>query len=119
MDMMNMINMKMTAKEELDGYNIKREYEAIKRYHDKNKSFQNKTQEARYKLLKYIITCTAHDPINGDYYDKENIKLIKEAGKLLYESTAGMNDPLFWSFVPRRYKREIDMFWDGIGDWKS
>jgi hypothetical protein len=32
------------------------------------------------KILKYIINCVENDPVNGDYSDENNTKLMKEAG---------------------------------------
>lgn len=51
-----------TAKEELDEFNILSEFNAIKEYYDISNKFESKYQEARYKILKYIITCALHDP---------------------------------------------------------
>lgn len=58
---------------------------------------------------------------NGNYYDEKNIKLIRDAGNLLYEydEMNGLRDVLVWSFVPKRYAREIDMLWNRIGEWRS
>jgi len=119
--MMKIENMSKTAKEELKIWNIQAEYKAIMKYYNKNKKYQNKAQEARYKILRYMITCAIHDPENGDYFDIENEKLVKEAGKLLYEfdGMKGMHDLLFWSFIPKRYERVIDCLFNGIGEWLS
>jgi hypothetical protein len=46
------------------------------------------------------------------------MKDLKEAGKMLYDYD-GMNDGLVWSFIPKRYQREIDCAWSGIGEWRS
>lgn len=44
---------------------------------------------------------------------------IREAGEILYETEGmrGMHDELLWSFIPKTYQREIDLIWDGIGEW--
>jgi hypothetical protein len=49
------------------------------------------------------------------------VKELKEAGRLLYEygGMEGMHDDLVWSFIPKRYKRYIDMGRNRIGEWKS
>ncbi len=110
-----------TAKEELIEFNILKEYKAIhKLYTRRDNKFKNKYEKARYNILKYMINCAIYDPQNGDYYDEENNKLIKEAGKLLYEFEGmnGLYDGLVWSFIPRRYIRDIEILWDGIGDWR-
>lgn len=46
---------------------------------------------------------------------------VKKAGKLLYETEGnkGMQDRLLWSFIPKSCQRLIDIYWDGIGDWKA
>jgi len=111
-----------TAKEELKEFNIQKEYKAIhKLYIARDNKFKNKYEEARYKILKYMITCTINDPQNGDYYDEKNNNLIKEAGNLLYEFEGmdGLHDGLVWSFIPRRYVRDIEILWNGIGNWRS
>lgn len=47
--------------------------------------------------------------------------MMVEAGKLLheYDGMRGMRDPLVWSFIPRMFHREIDMYWDGVGEWRA
>lgn len=81
----------------------------------------DKYKLGRFKLLEYIIHYIKNDPERGDYYSKENKERLIEAGKLLYEydDMDGMHDGLVWSFIPKRYQREIDMAWDGIGEWIS
>lgn len=61
------------------------------------------------------------DPKNCNYIVHEMRKKVVNAGQLMYEADGmrGMNDDLVWSFVPKRYQRDIDMMWDGIGDWQS
>ena len=111
----------LTAKEELNEYNIIKEYKAIHTFYNMRcKMFKDKYEEARYNILKWIITCATHDPENGDYSDVKNNELIKDAGKLLYEydKMEGMHDDLVWSFIPKRYQRDIDCLWNGIGKWQ-
>ncbi len=103
----------LNASQELKEYNIISEYHALRQIEDKT-SFDL----ARMNILKYIITCVKEDPINGDYYNKNNAKLIIEAGELL-NKTNDMRDLLVWSFIPKRYRREIENYWDGIGTWMS
>ena len=110
-----------SAKEELDQYNILKEYDAIKKISEANGGFGSKYQEGRFKVLEYIINCATNEPINGDYFDPKNNQILKEAGKLLYEDSGmdGMHDRLVWAFVPKRYKGDINYMWNGIGDWSA
>ena len=104
----------ITAQEELKEYDIMNEYNALKKM-----QHMDLYKSARFKILQYIINCVKADPINGDYYDKDNRKLMIEAGNEL-NSEGGMNsmkDNLVWAFIPKRYHREIDHLWDGIGEW--
>jgi len=109
-----------TAKEELDEFNIEREYNAIKKLVNLRGGYKDKYEEGRFKTLQYMINCVSNDHQNGDYYNEDNNALMTNAGKLLnqYDGMDGMRDPLVWSFIPKRYHRGIDYMWDGIGDWK-
>lgn len=53
-------------------------------------------------------------------FDEENNKKIIQAGHLLNEDGGdnSMRDELVWAFIPKRYHREIDMLWGGIGEWR-
>jgi|SRR5579872_5656848 len=75
----------------------------------------------RFKTLSYMIKCIKEDPEDANWYNEENINDLKEAGQLLfkYDGTRGMHDDLVWSFIPKRYHREIDIAWDGIGNWQA
>ena len=74
---------RLTAKEELDVWNIKHEYKAIhKSYIDSGKRFKNKYEEARYKVLKWVITCATYDTEEGDYISEKNDMMLKDAGRL-------------------------------------
>lgn len=114
-----------TAEEECKFYNINREYEGLKKLmshkdYEKNHDENNrKYKKARLLLLDYVITCTKHDKKRGDYWSEENVEKLKEAGRLLNEEGGmrSMKDPLVWSFIPYRYHREIDNYWNGIGEW--
>lgn len=105
---------------ELIKYNVPKEYNALKKILGKQKT-KNKYSLARLKILRYLLDCVKHDPYNGDYYDEVSEEGVKEAGKLLYEFDGmnGMTDRLVWSFIPKRYKRTIDMIWNGIGEWQG
>jgi hypothetical protein len=113
---------RLTAQKELDVWNIKQEYKAIHNFYiDRGKIFKNKYEEARYKILKWIITCATNDTEEGDLISEKNDEMLKDAGKLLYEfdGMKGMHDNLVWDFVPTRYRRNNDCVWDGIGEWSS
>ena len=100
-------------------YNIYKEYNAIKKFMETTE--QSKYTMARFKILGYMIKCIDADPVNGDWYDEGHMKELKDAGRMLYEAEGmrGMQDELVWLFVPKRFRREIDMAWDGIGEWRS
>ena len=104
----------MNASQELKHFNIIPEYDALRKKNNKN-SFDI----GRMKILEYIINCVKNDPINGDYYNKDNAKLMIEAGNELNKDGGerSMRDLLVWSFIPKRYHREIDNYWSGIGSW--
>ena len=72
----------------------------------------------RKGILEYTVTCVENEPVNGDYFTQENKQLVVKSGELLNKSD-GMRDDLVWSFIPKRYKGEIDRFWDGLGDWQG
>ena len=77
----------VTAKEEIIEYNICKEYNAIEKIlqdDDISKDYRL-FQEAKMKLLRFIMICVKHDPENGDYYDDETDNLAKSAGKMLNE----------------------------------
>jgi len=98
-------------------YNIYKEYMAMTNY-IKLRGFRDNYEKGRYKVLEFMINCIIADPINGDYYDEKNSELIKEAGRLLHTEDA-MHDGLVWAFIPKRFERDIDVSWNGIGGWRS
>jgi len=108
---------------ELFEYNIFEEYDALKRLVKCAEELGKKDMYkiARMKIFEYILNCVKGDPINGDVYSAENEQLLKDARKILYDTDGmdGMHDRLLWSFVPKRYHREINMSWDGIGKLRS
>ena len=112
----------MTSLKEAIGSNLFSEYKGLTNY-----IHQSKFQKGRYLVFEGIIDMLRFDPENGDMKDnmsKEDTDLwvnitkkIREGGELLNDSD-GMNDPLVWSFIPKRFHSNIDYEWDGIGDWK-
>jgi hypothetical protein len=66
------------------------------------------------------MTAVKKDPLNGDYADAETRKMVKMAGKLLYEydGTQAMREVLM-TWVPYRYRSEISIMWDNIGTWRA
>lgn len=114
-----------TAEEECERFRIKEEYEGIKAImEDKDYvGFKGNRmyKRARMLILEYILECVKHDKERGDYYDEENMRKLREAGELLNKEGGmkSMRDGLVWSFIPSRYHREIDICWDGIGEWIS
>lgn len=105
------------AFDEAVDYNIFREYNGIK----KNKSYEkSKYSHGLMLMLEYVINCIKHDKENGDYYSEDNNKIAIKGGQLLYESgnTDTMHEVLL-TWIPKRYRNEINMKWDGIGEWQS
>jgi hypothetical protein len=103
------------AFDEAVDYNIFREYNAIK----KNKSYEkSKYSHGLMLMLEYIINCVKNDKENGDYYSEENNKIAINGGQLLYESGGieTMHEVLL-TWIPKRYRNEIDVKWSGIGEW--
>ena len=104
-----------TAEEELVGWNIYHTYEVLSK-----KNGKTMRDLALLFLCKYLINCVKADPKNCDYYDEHNVKIMKKAGTL-FNAVGGrdyMMDMLY-AYVPKRYRREVDQFWDGIGGWRS
>ena len=112
----------ITAKDELEEYNIIPEYNALTEFLKLDLQPKDRLyKQARHNILKYIIISVENDPKHGDYYSEETQQLIIQAGQMLYEEGGmrSMHDPLVWSFIPKRYGRDIDCAWDGIGEWKA
>ena len=107
----------LSAVEELKEYNIMKEYNSLK---SMNFPASDLYKSARLKILQYIINCVNADSLNGDYYNEDNRKLMIEAGNELNKEGgfASMQYNLVWSFIPKRYHREIDYMWNGIGEWR-
>ncbi len=128
-DIMQLLNAQseaknLTAKEELIEYNVTKELKLLNGIM-KSPLFKSSTAReklfdmARYNILQYIVTCVNHDEKRGDFYSEANRSKLKEAGKMLYEygGTDAMHDDFTWSFIPRRYHGEINLCWNGIGEW--
>ena len=96
-------------------YNVYDEYMAIKGFVEK-RGFKDNYEKGRFKMLEFMINCIIAEPINGNYYCNEYGEIAKEAGRLL-ETEDAMWDELVWSFVPKRFRRDFDCLWDGIGSW--
>lgn len=116
---------KFPAVQELFEYNIFPELNGLNHY---IKCAQARGKTDLYKIgrkgiLEYIIKCVENEPINGDYYTQENKQMMVKCGEILYKSGGmdNMRDDLVWSFIPKRYRGEIEMFWSlaGIGEWKA
>jgi hypothetical protein len=106
-----------SAFDEAVEFNIFREYNGIKQ----NKSYEKSNYSHGLMLmLEYVINCVKNDKENGDYYSEENNDIAIKGGKLLYESGGidTMHEVLL-TWIPKRYRREIDMKWDGIGEWQG
>jgi hypothetical protein len=115
-DLIDNNNVSLTPTQELYEYNIIREYARL----EKNKDNLCTYDKAIYLLCEVIIDCVSHDRENGDYVSEENNEKIKKAGEFLnlHNGYNGMHDVLL-SWVPKRYRREFDLLWDGIGEWRG
>lgn len=114
---------KFPAVQELFEYNIFPELNGLNRLIE---SAKNREETDLYKIgrkgvLEYIIICVENEPVNGDYFTHEHKQLMVKSGEILNKSGGikDMTDNLVWSFIPERYKGEIDKFWDGIGEWQT
>jgi hypothetical protein len=107
---------------ELYAWKIPVEMEALQQRATTANNF-TKYDQARLHILTYMSQCVNADPPTGDWYNPSNkpLELVRSAGKLLFdaEGMRGLHDHLVWAFVPRRYRREIEWAWDGIGSWQS
>ena len=92
-------------------YNIYDEYMAMKNIREKRVGVTN-YEEGRFRILEYMINCIIAEPIDGNYYKKEYCDSVEEAAKLLATEDA-LYDGLAWSFIPKRFGREIDMMFGG------
>lgn len=104
----------MNAKEELYEFNIFREYNKL----IKNKETIENYDKAILNICECLIEKVEHDKDYGDYFSEINNNKLKKAGELLfnYDGTSVMYDTLqLW--VPKRYRKEISILWNGIGDW--
>lgn len=121
-DLLGQLNPDKEAWYELYAWNIPREMEALQQ---RATAVDNLTKydQTRLHILTYMYNCAQADPCKGDWYDPtgEPFKILRTAGKLLYdaEGMRGLQDYLVWAFVPRRYRRDIEWTWNGIGSWQS
>jgi len=104
----------MNAKEELYEFNIFLEYNKL----IKNKETIENYDKAILNICECLIEKVEHDKEYGDYFSEINNNKLKKAGELLfnYDGTSVMFDTLqLW--IPKRYRNEISILWNGIGDW--
>ncbi len=89
--------------------------------HECNKSFPD-FNEARLILFSALSQCFDHnnkEKIIERIIDPEIENQIKKAGRMLYEynGSKGMRDTLVWHFIPKSLGGEVEILWNGIGDW--
>lgn len=60
------------------------------------------------------------ESFTDDGFGKQKYE-IRKAGVMLNNSggTKDMQDPLIWLFLPKEIHRFIDLYWDGIGEWRG
>lgn len=104
------------ANDELYEFNIIEKHKNF----EKNKDNLSIYDNAIYLIYQVLIDCVEHDKENGDYYSEENNKKIRKAGELLnsHGGFDSMRDTLLLQ-VPKRYRRDFDLVWDGIGKWRG
>lgn len=113
--LLDKIDISSNPLEELHEFNIIKEYNNLQ-----NRNNLNKYDQALYYICEVLIDCVEHDKQNGDYSTPINNEKIKQAGNLLhsYDGISVMDDVLnLW--IPKRYRNEISLLWDGIGNWRS
>lgn len=112
----NTIKLEAAVSEAID-YKVFAEYVKLK--NKLQAARQGPYQLARFKILRYIISCVKNDPEKGEYFHEEQLVELKDAGKMLYKHNGmdGMRDSFVWANIPQRYHKEIDVAWDGIGEW--
>ena len=64
-----------------------------------------------------VEICVENEPIEGDYYSDEANSYLREAGELFddYDGIDTMQKEIMW--IPKRYRRNAELEWDGIGEW--
>ncbi len=114
----------MSALSEAIRINLLAEYKALDRLFKNDSDYQM----GRFLIYQAIIDMIKFDNENGDMKEDmtpaddiiwNNIyQKIREGGMLL-SKTNEMNSPLVWIFIPDRFRRLIDINFDGIGGWNS
>ena len=119
----NLITEPKAAKDELIQFNTVLEMDRLSVLFELDSEYKLH-RKSEYDMLKYIAVCVEHDPLRGDYYDESNRQLVVDAGRMLNEA-GGLdlmreyaNDWIV-AFIPNRYRREIDLYWDDICGWRS
>ena len=112
-----------TARKELDTHHIISELRRIDGLLNKNPPTRSHL-EAKFIILKYVINCAMNDPQAGDYYNRDNKESTIDAGHMLNE-LGGLKIMRYFfqtwisTNIPKRYHREIELYWDGIGGWRG
>ena len=122
-DVCNKTSSSKTAKDELIELNTMLEMTRLSEFLDLDSEYKLH-RKAEYNMLKYIAVCVEHDPLRGDYYDESNRQLVVDAGRMLNDAGGldlmrSYSNGWISAFIPKRYRREIDLYWDDIGDWRS
>ena len=114
--LIDMNDISLNAQEELFEFNIIKEHKKLK----KNKNNLDDYDKAIYNICDVLINCVENDKENGDYYSEKNNEKLKQSGHLLntHGGTSTLIDAMnFW--IPKRYRSEISLLWNGIGEWRA
>ena len=112
-----------TAKDELVEFNTILEMSRLSMLLELDSEYKLH-RKAEYNMLKYIAACVEHDPLRGDYCDESNRQLVVDAGRMLKEAGGldlmrNYSNGWIVAFIPNRYRREIDLYWEGLCGWRS
>lgn len=110
-------------------------------YKKKKSRVESKTADvltqAQYMVYSAVLEWILLNPVDGnlpnlkektDYSYQSRVEryhkalvLCKEAGQFLVENKKGhfMNDYREDEFIPKKIRQDLEVFWDGIGTWRS
>ena len=121
-------NKKNVALREAFEHNLFEEYQALKTF-EKHGQNQTTFSIGRRLVFEGIVRMIRADPACGDLPDDKALRpefaaateLIREGGVSLHADggTKSMQSSGVFLFIPKRFHRDIDHAWDGIGGWRA